>query len=221
MKKTFLVISALLIGSTLSSQTKLTPKNIDKVIKEMSIEEKAKMLTGYSFGHSYWGLPTDPDPNAGAIVLGAAGNTANIERFGIPIGSLIASTWDTGLVYNLGTIFGNEVKEYGVDVVLGPGMNIMRNPLCGRNFEYYSEDPFVSGLIAAAIINGIQSNGVGTSPKHFAGNNQEGNRTHNNAVISQRALREIYLKGYEIMVKKSQPWTIMSSYNYINGVYTQ
>ena len=84
MKKTFLVISALLIGSTLSSQTKLTPKNIDKVIKEMSIEEKAKMLTGYSFGHSYWGLPTDPDPNAGAIVLGAAGNTANIERFGIP-----------------------------------------------------------------------------------------------------------------------------------------
>lgn len=245
------MLGAVLMTASLTAQTKLTPKNIDTVIKEMTIEEKANMLVGYSFGKSYWGLPTNPDPNAGAIVLGAAGNTAKNDRFGIPhtvladgpagvhisaerpgdtkkyycsgfpIGTLLASTWDMDLVYKIGTAFGKEVKEYGVDVVLGPGMNLMRNPLCGRNFEYYSEDPFVSGLIAAAVINGIQSNGVGVSPKHFAANNQEGNRTFNNAIVSQRVLRELYLKGFEIMVKKSQPWTIMSSYNYINGVYTQ
>ena len=251
MKKTTIVIGLALLSTTLAAQIKLTPKNIDKVIKEMTIEEKANMLVGYSFGKSYWGLPTNPDPNAGAIVLGAAGNTAKIDRLGIPhtvladgpaglhvsaerpgdpnkyycsgfpIGSLLSSTWDVDLVENIGEVFGKEIKEYGVDVILGPGMNLMRNPLCGRNFEYYSEDPYLSGLIAAAIINGIQSNGVGVSPKHFAVNNQEGNRNFNNAILSQRVLRELYLKGFEIMVKKSQPWTIMSSYNFINGDYTQ
>jgi len=251
MKRKLFLLGILLNGYTLTAQIKLTSKNIDAVIKEMTIEEKANMLVGYSFGKSYWGLPTNPDPNAGAIVLGAAGNTAKIDRFGIPhtvfadgpagvhiseerlgdskkyycsgfpIGTLLASTWDTDLVHQVGIAFGSEVKEYGVDVILGPGMNLMRNPLCGRNFEYYSEDPFVSGFIAAAIIDGIQSNGVGVSPKHFAANNQEGNRTFNNVVVSQRVLRELYLKGFEIMVKKSQPWTIMSSYNFINGVYTQ
>ena len=240
-----------MMATTAMAQPKLTPHNIDQVVKNMTIEEKAQMLVGYTFGKSYWGLPSDPDPNAGAIVLGAAGNTAKIERLGIPhtvltdgpagvhisatrpddpntyyctgfpIGTLLASTWNTDLVERVGKAMGNEVLEYGCDVILGPGMNIMRSPLCGRNFEYYSEDPFVTGLIGAAMINGIQSQGVGVSAKHFAANNQETNRLYNNSVVDQRTLREIYLKGFEIAVRKSQPWTIMSSYNYLNGSWTQ
>lgn len=249
--KLLFVAAMTALASTATAQPKLTPSNIDQVLKAMTVDEKAELLVGYTFGNSYFGLPTNPDPNAGAIVLGAAGNTAKIERLGIPhtvltdgpagvhieakrpndpntyyctgfpIGTLLASTWNTQLVEEVGRAMGNEALEYGCDVILGPGMNIMRSPLCGRNFEYYSEDPFVTGLIAAAMINGIQSQGVGVSAKHFAGNNQETNRLNNNSVIDQRTLREIYLKGFEIAVKKSQPWTIMSSYNYLNGPWTQ
>lgn len=137
----------------------------------------------------------------------------------MPIGTSVASTWNLEGAYELYREVGLEMVQLGSDVLLAPGINIHRNPLCGRNFEYYSEDPYLTGKMAAAVVKGLQSAGVSACPKHFACNNQEVNRTHNDSRLSERALREIYLKGFEICVKEAQPWNIMTSYNKINGVW--
>jgi len=232
-----------------TGELKLNENNIDQIVAAMTLEEKAALITGVGMDSGEEGLSATIGAQA-ELVPGAAGSTHAIARLGIPatvladgpaglrinptregdeqtyycthfpIGTLLSSTWNQELVEEVGKSIGNEVLEYGADVLLAPAENIHRNPLNGRNFEYYSEDPLVAGKTAAAYVRGVQVNGVGTSVKHFAFNNQETNRTGNNAVISTRAIREIYLKPFEITVAESDPWTIMTSYNKINGTYT-
>ena len=223
---------------------KLGEAPLKKVIAAMTLEEKAGLLVGdHEFDYYKDGSVKDEIP-------GIAGTTKAIPRLGIPVtyhtdgpagvnisprrdgteqtyfctafpvATMLASSWNPELTRQIGAAIGDEAREYGCDIVLAPAINLHRNPLCGRNFEYYSEDPFLTGKTASAMISGIQSQGVGTSLKHFAANNQETFRRENNAIISQRALRELYLKGFEIAVREAHPWTIMSSYNLINGTYT-
>lgn len=239
--------AALCAMTAATAQPKLSSTNIDEIVKAMTLEEKATLCVGGARAAMVEGVTS----GLVSEVPGAAGNTRPIARLGVPmtiladgpaglrisptrqgqtgtfyctgfpVGTLLASSWDVDLVEKVTTAMGNEVLEYGVDVLLAPGVNIHRSPLNGRNFEYFSEDPVLSGNMGAAYVNGIQSNGVGTSIKHYAANNQETNRNENDAVISARALREIYLKNFEIAIKKSDPWTVMSSYNKLNGEYTQ
>ncbi len=250
MKKTVLMFLAAgaMVACGPKGDPQLGKDSLDKVIDAMTIEEKAHLAIGTGMAGFDGNAPvvgatqdlvpgaagtTYPIPRLGipAIVLadGPAGLRINPTREGddatyycthFPIGTLLASTWNQELVEQVGNAIGEEVLEYGADVLLAPALNIHRGPLCGRNFEYYSEDPVVTGKIAAAYVNGIQKNGVGTSLKHFAVNNQETNRMANDAQVDPRAIREIYLKGFEIAVKESNPWTIMSSYNKLNGTYT-
>ena len=234
----------------MTAQVKLQTNNVDEVLKAMTLEEKAMLVVGGNRqiastdnngmigGHaqrvpgaagttqaiSRLGIPSTvlTDGPAGVRINPRRDNDQNTYFCtGFPVGTALACTWNTQLVEEVGKCIGNEVLEYGCDVLLAPGMNIHRSPLCGRNFEYYSEDPIVTGKIAAAYVRGVQSQGVGVSVKHFAANSQETNRMGVDEVTSQRALREIYLKGFEIAVRESAPWTVMSSYNRINGPFTQ
>lgn len=245
-----LLLIFIAVNTVSSQQSiKLQKNNIKDIIKLMTLEEKAHIVMGMGDFY-LWNLKSYKGEPGIVLLKGQVAITYKIDRLGIPhtilndgpaglridtiqngvdhptyttafpTATALASTWNKSLVKQVGMAMGNEVLEFGSDMLLGPGLNTQRNPLCGRNFEYYSEDPVVSGEMAAAMVNGIQSNNVGACLKHFAANNIETNRRTINELISQRALREIYLRGFEIAVKKSDPWMVMTAYNKINGYYT-
>lgn len=246
LKTVLLAVCMVALGA--SAQPKLSKATIKDVVKAMTLDEKIEFLHGIGMPAASGSGPVTGSVQG--KVPGAAGETQRMERLGIPAiimadgpaglridtirsgekrhyyttafptGTILASTWNTSLVEEVGNAMGNETKEYGVDILLAPGMNIQRNLLCGRNYEYYSEDPYLTGHIAAAMVKGVQKNGVGTSVKHFAANNQETRRASVDARLSERALREIYLRAFQYVVKTTQPWTVMSSYNKLNGTFT-
>lgn len=222
-KKMVLTMAVGALSATMTAQTapQLNANNIEEVIKAMTLEEKAQLLvgggndgfvgSGAMLGHQKKFVPGAAGTTVAIPRLGIPatvqcdgpagvhidahrkGDSRNYYATGFPVGTCLASTWNTDLVRKVGEAIGNETLEYGCDVVLGPGMNLHRNPLCGRNFEYYSEDPVVTGLMGTAFVLGVQSQGVGVSAKHFAVNSQESDRTRVDERLSQRALRELYL----------------------------
>jgi beta-glucosidase len=201
----------------------------NKLVQEMTLEEKASLCSG----EDMWRLKTITRLGLSEVSVadGPHGLRKQIEKkdnLGIgesipavcfPTSSALACSFDTKLAYEVGKALGEECLKEGVSVILGPGANQKRSPLCGRNFEYFSEDPILTGEMAAAMINGVQSQGIGTSLKHFAVNNQESHRMSIDAIVDERALRETYLRGFEIAIKKGKPWTVMCAYNKLNGIY--
>jgi len=204
-------------------------KDIKNLISQMTLEEKASLCSGLNFwylkGIERLGIPSimvTDGPHGLRKQAGAAdhvGLNESVPATCFPTASALAATWNRDLIYQVGEALGEECRQEKVGVILGPGANLKRSPLCGRNFEYFSEDPYLTGEIAKNHINGVQSQGIGTSLKHYAVNNQEFRRMVIDAIVDERALREIYLTGYEIAVKEAQPWTLMCSYNKINGMY--
>ncbi|MBV7506146.1 glycoside hydrolase family 3 C-terminal domain-containing protein [Bacillus sp. sid0103] len=202
--------------------------SIPAVIRAMTLDEKVDLIGGAGAAVTGAAGGTFPIPRLGIPKLTFAdgpaglrfGSTANKSTTGFPIPSALSASFNKDLMYQVSSAMGKETLDYGVDVILGPALNIHRDPRGGRNFEYYSEDPYLSGEMAAEFTKGVQDQGVGVSMKHFAANNQETNRQSVNEIISERALREIYLSGFERVVKEAHPWTVMSSYNSINGPFS-
>lgn len=218
------------------SVVQLAEDSIECVVNEMTAEEKAELVTGYSVS----GVNLQP--------AGVAGGTYAIERLGIPqvvmadgsVGvridtnagitntygisypseALLACSWDTETAKEVGAALGRDSRDFGIDFILGPGLNLQRSLLGGRNFEYFSEDPYLTGKMGAAYVQGIQSEGTGATIKHFAGNNQETRRGETDTIVSERALRETYLRAFEMVVKEASPWSLMTSYNSLNGKHT-
>lgn len=205
-------------------------KKIKEIISQMTLEDKIKLCSGATFWESekmeQYDIPSffmSDGPHGLRTQKGEAdhlGINNSEESTCFPAACASSASWNPELLEEMGKVIGEEALAYGVDVVLGPGVNIKRNPLCGRNFEYFSEDPYLAGQLGKSWINGVQSKGVGTSLKHFAANNQEADRMMSNSMIDERALREIYLAGFETAVKEAKPETVMCSYNMINGTFS-
>ncbi|MDR3514748.1 MAG: glycoside hydrolase family 3 N-terminal domain-containing protein [Azospirillaceae bacterium] len=233
-------VTTLLAGAAttriaVAADVKLTDAaSIDAVIAAMTPEEKARFVVGMGMNNatavpgvagSSYGIPRLGIPEVvfsdGPVGLRLGGVTGGAVRYttAFPVSAAMAATWNPALVAKIGSAIGAEAKAFGVDVLLGPALNIQRNPLNGRNFEYFSEDPYLAGMMTTAYVEGIQATGVGATLKHFAANNQETNRMTINEIVPERALREIYLPAFEMAVKQAKPWAVMSAYPSINGTF--
>jgi len=198
--------------------------DIKKLVSQMTLEEKASLCSGSGFWHTKpvdrLGIPSikmNDGPHGLRNVDEGSWESKPATCF--PAEVTLAASWDRELVENVGKAIGEECQAEGVSILLAPGVNIKRSPLCGRNFEYYSEDPFLSSEMALHFIKGVQSQGVGACIKHFCANNQEHRRLTVNAVVNERTLREIYLASFERAVKEGKPWAVMAAYNKVNGEY--